>query len=246
MRRFLLAVLLLTSLRAGAAEVYVFAAASLTDALTEIARNYEKRSADTVVFNFGSSGMLARQIEEDAPADLFISADERRMDALEKEGLIEPKTRVAKLSNALVVVVPAEGGQPIATAAQLTQSTVGRIALGDPATVPAGTYAREYLQRIGLWDRVRPKVIPMENVRATLAAVESGNVDAGIVYRTDAIISRHVRIAFEVPREQGPAISYPFALTSNAHSPGAARRFLEYLQSGPALDVFRRYGFIVH
>jgi len=213
-----------------AAEVHVFAAASLSDALKQIAASYERQSSDRIVFNFGSSGMLARQIEEDAPADLFVSADEARMNSLAQKGLVDPKTRVSILSNSLVIIGTAD------------LEKADRIAIGDPATVPAGTYARDYLRKIGVWDRVQPKLIPLENVRAVLAAVESGNADAGFVYRTDAMIG-HARVAKEITN--GPAISYPFAVTTHAESRDAARRFLNYLKSKRAAAVFRRYGFIV-
>jgi len=213
-----------------AAEVHVFAAASLSDALKQIAASYERQSSDRIVFNFGSSGMLARQIEEDAPADLFVSADEARMNSLAQKGLVDPKTRVSILSNSLVIIGTAD------------LEKADRIAIGDPATVPAGTYARDYLRKIGVWDRVQPKLIPLENVRAVLAAVESGNADAGFVYRTDAMIG-HARVAKEI--SNGPAISYPFAVTTHAESRDAARRFLNYLKSKRAAAVFRRYGFIV-
>jgi len=213
-----------------AAEVHVFAAASLTDALKQIAATYEQQSSDRIVFNFGSSGMLARQIEEDAPADLFVSADEARMNSLQQKKLIDPKTRVSILSNTLVIIGTAD------------LEKAERIAIGDPATVPAGTYAREYLQKIGAWDRLQAKLIPLENVRAVLAAVETGNADAGFVYRTDALVG-HARIAREIT--SGPAISYPFAVTTHAESRDGALRFLNYLKSKPAAAVFRRYGFIV-
>ena len=231
-RSFLLLLAILAPFRAGAAEVHVSAAASLTNALKEIAANYGRHNADRIVFNFGSSGMLARQIEEDAPADLFLSADEARMDSLQRKKLIDAKTRVSILSNTLVVIGTA------------SLEKAERIAIGDPATVPAGTYAREYLQKIGIWDRVQSKLIPMENVRAVLAAVESGNADAGIVYRTDAMTSKNVRIQQVIVN--GPHISYPFAVSANAQSRDGARRFLAYLTSRPAAAVFRRYGFIVH
>src|SRR5688572_5190902 len=155
--RLLLALLLTTSL--SAAEVRVFAAVSLTEALEEIAAGYTR---DEIVFHFGASSLLARQIEQGAPADLFLSADEARMNALATKGLIQ--TRVSVLSNTLVVV-----GAPLARARS--------IALAEPSSVPAGVYARAWLQKIGMWERIAPKVIPTENVRAALAAVESGNVD---------------------------------------------------------------------
>ena len=237
MRKLLLILSLLPALHVSAAEVYVSAAASLTDALKAIAADYQKGSADRIVFNFGASGMLARQIEEGAPADLFISADEARMNVLQEKKLIDPATRVSILANVLVLVVPDQGGTS-------DLDKAGRIAIGDPATAPAGTYTRDYLRKVGLWERLQPKLVPLENVRAVLAAVESGNVDAGFVYRTDAMISKHVRIAREI--KDAPPISYPFAITAHAQSAEAARRFLAYLQSEPAFAVFRRLGFIAH
>src|SRR5262249_29576299 len=117
----------------------------------------------------------------------------------------------------------------------------GKIAIGDPATVPVGTYTRDYLQKARIWDRVKGKLVPLENVRAVLAAVESGNVDAGFVYRTDAMISKRVRVAKEIA--EGPPIAYPFAVTAQAQSPDAAKRFLTYIKSEQGLAVFRRYGF---
>lgn len=212
------------------------AAASLTDALQEIARNYERAGGDRVVFNFGASSMLARQIEAGAPAEVFLSADEEKVNALAKRGLVTARASV--LSNSLVVVVP-RGARGITTAAQLVQ--LDSIALAEPSSVPAGIYAKQYLVSQRLWDRLAAKVIPTDNVRATLAAVESGNVDAAIVYKTDARIARRVRIAFEI--QNGPHISYPFAVLRGA-SP-SAKRFYAYLRSKAALDVFARHGFVI-
>jgi molybdate transport system substrate-binding protein len=233
------------SLPAAAEEVRVFAAASLSDVLEDIARGYQQSGSDHIVFNFGSSSILARQIEEDAPADLFLSADELKMDDLQKRNLIDRKTRRSVLSNTLVIVVPADRGMTITSAKELADDRVLSVAIAEPTAVPAGVYARQYLLKIGAWGRVARKAIPMDNVRAALAAVESGNADCGIVYRTDALISKHVRVAVEVPKDEGPDISYPFAVTTNAQSPAAARRFLAYLTSKPALDAFRRYGFLI-
>jgi molybdate transport system substrate-binding protein len=236
--------ILLVSLTASlsAAEVRVFAAVSLTEALEEIAGGYEKTTGDEVVFHFGASSMLARQIEQGAPADLFLSADEARMDALAKQDLVVGSTRASVLSNTLVVVVPKQGGMNLASPAQL--ANVRSIALAEPSSVPAGVYARAWLQKIGLWERLRPRVIPTDNVRAALAAVESGNVDAAIVYKTDARISKRTRVAFEVPRAQGPAISYPFAMLRDAENRKAAMRLLAYLKSKAAMSIFAKHGFI--
>jgi molybdate transport system substrate-binding protein len=131
------------------------------------------------------------------------------------------------------------------SAADLAAAKVGNIALAEPQTVPAGIYAKEYLEQHGLWSKVIDKVVPTENVRAALAAVESGNVDAGIVYKTDAAISKNVRVAYEVPPGQGPSISYPVAVLKESRQIDAAKRFVEFLASDAARATFRRYGFIV-
>ena len=228
-----------------AATVNVFAAASLTEGLKEIASSYEKESGDKVVFNLGASSLLARQIEEGAPADLFFSADEAKMDSLEKKGLIVKETRRSRLSNSLVIVVAAEKGAAIQTPKDLAGDTVKRLALAEPRTVPASIYAKEYLQKQHLWTAVEAKVVPTENVRAALAAVEAGNAEAGIVYKTDAAISKKVKIACEVPPGDNPAISYSMALVRDAKQPAAARRFLKHLDSDGAGRVFEKFGFIV-
>jgi molybdate transport system substrate-binding protein len=232
-----------TELRAG--EVLVFAAASLSEALRDIGSDYQKRSGDKVILNLAASSTLARQIEEGVAADIFFSADEAKMDGLEKKGLIVAGTRKDRLSNSLVIVVSTERGPTIKGPRDLATDKVGRIAVGDPKMVPVGVYAKEYLEKEGLWGAVKGKVIATENVRGALAAVESWNVDAGIVYKTDAAISKKVKVAYEVPPGEGPKIRYPVAAARDARNPEAARRFLEYLGTDGALRVFQRYGFIV-
>lgn len=224
-------------------EVRVFAAASLSSALEEIAHDYEKSAHEHVVFNFGASSTLARQIEHGAPADLFLSADEAKMNHLAARGLIDAATRRSALSNTLVVVVPLRGGSDVRSAMHLAQ--LPSLALADPATVPAGIYAREWLTGRGVWNDVASRVIPTDNVRSALAAVEAGNAAAAIVYRTDAMVSRRVRIAFEVPRAESPQISYPFAIVAGAEQPRSAARFLAWLQSPSARAVFAKHGFLL-
>jgi molybdate transport system substrate-binding protein len=250
MIRPFLPTLLLASLfwGAGAARagsIVVFAAASLTDSLQEIARAYIQQSGEKVALNFGSSSSLARQIQEGAPADVFFSADQAQMDSLEKLGLIAPETRRNRLSNSLVIVVADDSKLALASARDLTQATVKRIALADPQTVPAGVYSREYLEKLGLWPALAPKVVPTDNVRAALAAVESGNVEAGMVYKTDAAISKHVKIACAVPPGEGPDILYPMAQVKDSKDPAAARKFLDYLNSAEAARVFEKFGFLI-
>ena len=220
MRRLLIALLLVAPLL-HADEVHVFAAASLTDALREIAAKYQQISPhDEVLFNFAGSSTLARQIAEGAPADIFVSADEAQMNRV--ANFIDAQSRMSVLSNTLVIV----GERDLLKAKS--------IALAEPSSVPAGVYARQWLTKRGLWDRVKAKVIPTENVRAALAAVEAGNADSAIVYKTDA------KNGFAI--SDGPKISYPFALTKSASA--AAKRFFTYLTSPAARDVFRRFGFI--
>jgi len=228
-----------------AAEVTVFAAASLTESLQEIAASYETQSADRILFNFSASSTLARQIEEGAPADVFFSADEAKMDRLETKGLILRKTRKSILSNSLVIVVAADRGAAIERPGDLATDRVKRLALAEPNTVPAGIYAKEYLRKEGLWSAVEGKVVPMENVRGALAAVESGNAEAGIVYKTDAAVSRTVKIACQIPAADTPDIRYPAAVVAGSKQTGAATAFLEFLASEKAGNVFGKRGFVV-
>lgn len=243
-RLLALAMILIGVTRAPAAEIRVFAAASLSDALGELAPVFAAATGHTVRFSFGGSGMLARQIREGAPADVIFFADALRVDQLEQAGLLRPGTRRTLLTNQLVLVVPTDGTAAVTTLADLAKPEVRRIALGDPATVPAGTYAKEHLQNIGLWPAVAGKSVPVETVRAVLAAVESGNVEAGFVYKTDALISRKVRIAVAVPIETGPRIAYPVAVLRDAKAPEAAEALLAFLASDTAQRVFARWGFL--
>lgn len=247
LRRILvIAALVAAGARAAmAGEVLVFAAVSLTDALQEIATTYEKSSGDKILFNLAASSVLARQIQEGAPADLFIAADEAKMDQLEKRHLLLAGTRKSVLSNTLVIVVPADSTLKITSPQDLAATKVRALALAEPQSVPAGIYAKEYLRSQHLWSKVIDKVIPTESVRAALAAVESGNVEAGIVYKTDAAISKKVRVVYEVATSEGPKISYPFAVVGSSKQQEAARKFLAYLQSPAALDVFRKYQFLI-
>lgn len=236
---------LLLAFNAHAAQLTVHAAASLTDAMKEIGAAYERQSGDRVRLNFDASSLLARQIVEGAPADIFLSADDAQMDRLEKAGLLAPGTRKTLLTNSLVIVVPKESHLAIRAATDLLDGAFRKIALAQPSSVPAGIYAKEYLTEQGLWDKISAKVIPTQNVRAALAAVESGNVEAGIVYQTDALISQKVKVAVQIPAADGPKISYPVAVLAHSAQPDAARKFLTWLESEPALAVFRRFGFAI-
>jgi molybdate transport system substrate-binding protein len=245
MRKFLrlLPFLLAAFFSCAAAEVNVFAAASLTDALKRIAADYEKVSGDKIIFNFAGAGTLARQINAGAPADIFFSADEEKMDEIAAKHLLLTGSRSNLLGNSLVIVTPRDG-VTLRSAADLTNASTRRIALGDVKNVPAGIYAKAYLENLGLWPAIEAKVVPCENVRAVLAAVESGNVDAGIIYKTDAGVSKKVKTAVAVPAEEGPRIVYPVAVLNESPHAGAAGKFLAYLESDAAMATFENFGFI--
>ncbi|MGZ3419042.1 MAG: molybdate ABC transporter substrate-binding protein [Polyangiales bacterium] len=204
-----------------------FAAASTAEALREACKPYEAR------FSFGGSGDLARQIESGARPDVFLSADEAKLDGLVAKGLVRPEDRKPLLSNRLVVVV-AEGVAKVGSAKELAQ--MKRIAIGDPKLVPAGEYARKWLESEGLWSELASKMIPSADVRAALVAVDTGAVDAAIVYRTDLAAAHHAKLAFE-PEKQ-PRIVYPIASLSDS-----GKRLVAHLSSPPARAVFARHGF---
>lgn len=234
-----------SSIALHATEVTVFAAASLTDALKATATAYEKQSSDKIVFNFGASSLLERQIEESAPADIFFSADEAKMDTLASKDLIVKETRRSRLSNSLVIVTSADSELKITSPADLADAKIKRIALADPKAVPAGVYSKAFLEKQNLWQQVEPKVVPVDNVRAALAAVESGNIEVGMVFKTDAAISKKVKVAYEIPAAMGPKISYPLAITKNAKQIESAKKFVDYLNAEDASKIFEKYGFVV-
>lgn len=227
----------------SAADLAVFAAASLSDAFKELAPIYARSSGDRLRVNVGSSGALARQIREGAPADIIVSADELRIDQLDQDGFLLAGTRHTLLSNSLVLVV-ASDHPAVTTMADLAKPAVRRVVFGDPATVPVGTYSREYLGKLGLWEPLQSKAVFVDNVRAVLAAVESGNADAGIVYKTDARISKKVKIAVEVPPAEGPSITYPAAVIKDTKNPDAAKKLVLWLAGPAAQSVFAKHGFL--
>lgn len=219
----------------------VSAAASLTEALQQLAAVYEQRTGEPVVLNLGASNTLARQIRDGAPVDVFISADEAQMDAV--AGFVVAGTRVRLLSNQLVVAVPDDRPVRLKSIRDLAGPTFRRIAIGIPTAVPAGVYAKAYLDRIGLWAAIAPRIVPTSSVRLALAAVENGAADAAIVYRTDVATARRAREAFAVPLDEGPRIVYPAAAIRGGNAAGA-KRWLDFLRSPEAAAVFERLGFI--
>jgi molybdate transport system substrate-binding protein len=226
----------------GAGTVFVSAAASLSEALREVTDGFERQDAARVVLNFGSSGILAQQIASGARVDLFLSADEAQMDRVAAAGRIEPGTRVDLLSNQLVVMA-APGVGPLTSSRDLLGDTIRRVAIGDPATVPAGLYARRYLEAEGVWASLEARVLPAASVRAALAAVDAGDAEAAIVYRTDVVVAKQARLAFAVPLDRGPRIVYPAAVVAGGNE-AAAARLLTHLSSSAARAIFARHGFI--
>lgn len=225
------------------APITVSAAVSLTDALSEIAKEYAGAGRGGVRFNFGASNVLARQIVQGAPVDLFISADAAQMDVAADAGLVQADSRVNLLGNQLAVVVPNDRPRTFTSIAQIAAPAFRRIAIGDPAAVPAGIYAKQYLQKEGLWASVESRIVPTANVRAALAAVESGAADTAIVYRTDARTALRATVAWVVPVDRGPRIVYPAAIVRGAKNAPEAARFLSFLRGAASERVFSRFGF---
>jgi len=219
--------------------ILVFAAASLNESMQELGAAFEKQSGTKVAFSFGASSDLERQIEAGAPADVFFSADTAKMDALEKARLVARGDRREFLSNLLVVVVPADSTAKIASAKDL--AAMPRIALADPAAVPAGVYAKKWLTSAGVWDQAAPRVIPTLDVRAALAAVAGGDVPAGVVYATDAAVGDGTRVAMTVT--DGPPILYSLAALPGSKNPSAAKAFVAFLAGPEARAVFEKRGF---
>ena len=229
--------------QANRRDIVVSAAVSLTDVLQRLAPMYQAKTGDRVVLNLGASNTLARQISFGAGADLFISADEAQMNAVAAR--IDPATRLDLLSNQLAIAVPDDRAMKMTSAADLRDQAIRRIAIGDPAAVPAGVYAKEYLQRRGLWEELSPKMVPSGSVRLALAAVESGAADAAIVYHTDVPTAPHAREALLIPASDGPRIVYPAALVRSGRNAEGALRLLAFLRSPEASAVFTQAGFLV-
>ncbi|MFC4779251.1 molybdate ABC transporter substrate-binding protein [Paenibacillus sp. GCM10023252] len=225
-------------------ELTISAAASLTDALEEIKDDYEaKREHVKLSFNFGASGALQQQIEQGAPVDLFLAAAPKNMKALVDKGLVAEDKQRSLLRNELVVVTPAEGVVEVRDMAELASEQLGKIAVGIPESVPAGQYAKEALTSAKLWEVLKSKLVQGKDVRQVLHYVETGNTDAGFVYRTDALGSSKVKIAFAVDEAAYTPIQYPIGIVKASKHSEEAEAFYTYLQSKEALDIFIKYGF---
>jgi len=231
--------------RAMAADVTVFAAASLKESMDEQARRFEAATGSKVTVSYGASNALAKQIESGAPADVFISADLDWMDYLDQRKLLKPSTRSNLLDNALVLIAPAASTATLRIAPNFPlASALGsdKLAMANPDSVPAGKYGKAALENLGVWKSVESKVARAENVRAALALVSRGEAPFGIVYKTDAMADKGVKIVDAFPSGSHPPIVYPVAVVANAKST-AASALVDYLRSAPARPVWEKYGF---
>lgn len=239
---------LLLPLTAQAQQVTMFAAASLTDAMKDISAKWTAAGHQPLVLSFGASSTLARQVEQGAPANVFASADEKWMDYLAQKNLIVADTRKDLLGNDLVLVVPADKPLHVTINTNFDLLALlggnGRLATGDPAHVPVGIYAEQALKKLGMWDSVSPRLARTDDVRSALLLVERGEAPAGIVYATDAAVSKAVMVAGTFPADSHDPVSYPFAVTKAGDTP-EARALLQFLSSPPARDVFAKRGFKV-
>ena len=228
---------------AQAAELIVSAAASLTHAFRVVGKLFEKgHPGHEIVFNFASSDVLLAQVAKGAPVDVFATADMESMDRAEKQGLLAPGTRRTLLRNSLVLIAPTASTTTLTGLSSLEDTSVRRIAIGNPASVPAGRYARAAMENAGVWSKLEPKLILAQNVRQALDYVVRGEVDAGLVYATDAAIMKDkVRVAGAVPTTT--PILYPVALIKDSRNRALAESFFKFLGSDAAQGVFARYGF---
>src|ERR1700723_4068018 len=229
--------------------ITVSAAISLKDALDELGPIFQVQqhrknggSGTAVTYNYGGSGTLARQIEQGAPVDVFFSAAEKQMGELAEQGLIEADSRRDLVGNALVLIAPAQA-TTLHSFQDLTNPAIKAIALGETSTVPAGMYAQQTLEHLGLFAAVQKKVVYAKDVRAVLTYVETGNADAGLVYQTDANTSKKIRVIAIAPPDSHDPILYPVAVLRDSKNNPAARAFLEFLQGPDARAVFQKYGF---
>jgi molybdate transport system substrate-binding protein len=225
-------------------EIMIYSATSLREALQDLAPRCQEAARVRLAFNFGGSNDLERQIEAGNKADVFFSADESWMDKVARAGLLDESSRRSPLSNRLAVIVHRDSTLTVRSAGDLAGPAFRHLSLANPEAVPAGKYARAWLERAGVWEKVRDRVVPGVDVRAALAAVESGAVEVGVVYRTDAAVSGRVRVALEVPEEETPPISYALAALKDRPHLEEARRVVECLSGPEAAATFRNRGFV--
>lgn len=226
------------------AEITISAAVSLKDALLEIQKNYQvKHPTVKINYNLGASGALQKQIEEGAPVDIFISAATKQMNDLEKKNLIKKETRRNIVENQLVLIAPKDSSLPLSSFQDLTKETIHKFAMGAPESVPAGQYTQQVLKKLTISNEVMIKAVLAKDVRTVLTYVETGNVEAGTVYKTDALVSTKVKIVATAPADSHEAIVYPMAILTASKQSAAAQDFTAYLAGSEAGAVFEKYGF---
>lgn len=226
-------------------ELLVSAAASLKDVMEEVKKDYQQTKPNVnIKYNFGASGALLQQIQQGAPVDVFISAAKKQMDTLEQSGQLVAGTRGILAKNRLVLVVP-NNVTGISSFYNLRDSKIKKIAIGEPRSVPAGQYAEQALQKLGIYQSIKPKFVYANNVRQVLAAVESGNADAGLVYLTDAKITNKVKVVVAADEKYHSPIVYPIAVLKRSKNTQAAKDFLQFLSNDQAKTVLTKYGFIL-
>lgn len=226
-------------------ELNISAAASLKDALLELQPVFEKSENVKLILNFAASGTLQKQIEEGAPCDLFISAAKKQMDALDEKKLIVNESRKNLLGNDLVLIVSEQSKNDISDIADILKNEITKISIGTPESVPAGSYAKESLEKLSMWKDVESKLVYAKDVRQVLTYVETGEVDAGIVYSSDAALLKKGAIVKSLPSDSHKPIVYPAAIINESKQKDMAAKLLEFLSSDEAAKSFEKYGFQV-
>ncbi len=244
MRIIVLIIILAVTNSISAATITVSAAASLKDVMTEIKKAYEiENKVDKLIFNFGGSGSLQQQIENGAPVDIFISAAQKQIDELDKKNLLVKTSKVNLLKNEVVLITPISSKLAIKNYKDLINSNVVSIGIGEPKSVPAGQYSIEIFNKLGINEKVNSKLVYGKDVRTILSWVETGNVDAGIVYKTDAISSDKVKVVSTAPKDSHTPVIYPAAIVSDSKFQNESKKFLKFLKSKKAIDIFIKFGF---
>lgn len=227
-------------------ELTISAAASLKNAMEVIQHTYQEKHPEIeLTFNFGGSGSLQQQISQGAPVDLFFSADKVKFDLLVAEGIISKTDGTDLLGNELVLIVPKEKKSSLTSFEDLIKEEINTISIGTPETVPAGKYAKESLEQINIWGKIESKVVFAKDVRQVLTYIETGNIDAGIVYKTDAMISDKVKIVATANPNTHTPIIYPIGIIKDTKQYEEVKKFYNYLQSKESMKVFRDYGFTI-
>lgn len=226
-------------------EIYVLAAASLTDVLTELANNYKQETSTEIIFSFASSGALQAQIEASAPADIFFSAAQKQMNALEEKGLIDSETRKDLLENKVVLISPKNSNLNIKSFTDITNSNVKKLGLGEPKNVPVGQYSEEILSNLSILDIAKEKAVYGSDVRNVLDWVETAEVDCGIVYATDAKIAKNINIIAEAPEDTHKKVIYPISIIKSSQNKEEAKKFIDYISTDKSKEIFQNYGFTV-